>query len=171
MPLIFLQRKVFTIARACKPKSQTCRQPCARIPGTCHGLPHGDNNGANRAFLGPASRLELNLQRTLTQIQYQEPTRTLRVGGGAFAPVSPAVYNFEVSGLKVVQSWLGYRMKQPKGKKSSPLDGIKPESWTGDFTTELLELLWVLEATVAEYPRQERLLAAIVTKTAMKLPP
>ncbi len=78
---------------------------------------------------------------------YDEATKTLHVGTGAFAPVAPAVYNFEVSGLKVVQSWLGYRMKKPKGKKSSPLDDIRPERWTGDFTTELLELLWILEAT------------------------
>jgi hypothetical protein len=63
------------------------------------------------------------------------------VGEGAFSPIEPEVYNFKVSGLKAVQSWLGYRMKKPKGKKSSPLDEILPEKWTGEFTTELLELL------------------------------
>ncbi|MFQ5915848.1 MAG: hypothetical protein ACE5JS_21960, partial [Nitrospinota bacterium] len=66
-----------------------------------------------------------------------------------------------VSGLKVVQSWLKYRMKKGAGKKSSPLDNIHPERWTGQFTTELLELLWVLEATVAGYPEQARLLEAV----------
>ena len=89
-------------------------------------------------------------------------TRTLRVGDGAFAPVGPEVYEFEVSGLKVVQSWLGYRMKKPKGRKSSPLDEITPGCWPGEFTTELLELLWVLEATVAGYPAQAELLSAVV---------
>lgn len=93
---------------------------------------------------------------------YNDASKTLRVGAGAFGPVMPEVYNFEVSGLKVVQSWLAYRMKNPKGKKSCPLDDIRPEKWTGDFTTELLELLWILEATIAEYPRQEKLLAAVV---------
>jgi hypothetical protein len=93
--------------------------------------------------------------------EYNDATRTLRVGAGAFAPVAPEVYNFEVSGLKVVQSWLGYRMKDPKGKKSSPLDEIRPERWTGDSTTELLELLWILEATIAEYPRQTKLLTVL----------
>ena len=78
------------------------------------------------------------------------------------------VYNFEVSGLKVVQSWLGYRMKNPKGKKSSPLDKIGPEAWTGDFTTELLELLWILEATISEYPRQAKLLAAVARKATLR---
>ena len=93
---------------------------------------------------------------------YDDAAQTLHVGGGAFAPVTPAVYGFEVSGLKVVQSWLGYRMKKGAGKKSSPLDDIRPARWTGQFTTELLELLWVLEATLDDYPEQARLLDAIV---------
>jgi len=94
--------------------------------------------------------------------EYHEATQTLRVGDGAFAPVAPAVFEFEVSGLKVVQSWLRYRMKKGAGKKSSPLDDIHPERWTSAFTTELLELLWVLEATVAGYEEQARLLEAVV---------
>jgi hypothetical protein len=94
--------------------------------------------------------------------EYNHLTETLRVGDGEFAPVVPDVYEFEVSGLKVVQSWLKYRMKIGGGKKSSPLDDIRPERWTGDFTTELLELLWVLEATLEQYPTQARLLSAVV---------
>ena len=94
---------------------------------------------------------------------FNDETRTLRVGEGEFAPVAPEVYEFEVSGLKVVQSWLKYRMKNGAGRKSSPLDDIRPERWTSQFTTELLELLWVLEATVKSYPQQERLLEAIVS--------
>lgn len=67
-----------------------------------------------------------------------------------------------MSGLKVVQSWLKYRMRKGAGRKSSPLDDIRPVRWTSAFTTELLELLWVLEATVGVYPEQERLLKAVV---------
>ena len=94
--------------------------------------------------------------------RYNPPTRTLHVGKGAFAPVSPEVYEFEVSGLKTVASWLGYRMKRGAGRKSSPLDEIRRERWPSRFTTELLELLWVLEATVALRPEQARLLEAVV---------
>ena len=93
---------------------------------------------------------------------YDAQNGRLTVGGGAFEPVAPEVYEFEVSGLKVVQSWLGYRMKSRKGRKSSPLDDIRPRSWTRQFTTELLELLWVLEATVAGYPNQEALLDRVL---------
>ncbi len=99
---------------------------------------------------------------------YNETTRTLHVGEGVLAPVTPEVYEFEVSGLKVVQSWLKYRMKTGAGKKSSPLDNIRPESWTSQFTTELLELLWILEETVNGYPAQEMLLDAIVEGDCFK---
>ena len=57
---------------------------------------------------------------------YNDETATLHVGAGEFAPVAPDVYAFEVSGLKVVQSWLKYRMKKGAGRKSSPLDDIRP---------------------------------------------
>ncbi len=93
---------------------------------------------------------------------YTEATQVLHVGEGRFAPVAPEVFAFEVSGLKVVQSWLRYRMKAGAGKKSSPLDAVRPERWTGQVTTELLELLWVLEATLASYPRQAAVLDAVV---------
>ena len=106
--------------------------------------------------------------------EYNATTNTLNVGDGRFAPVSLEVYEFEVSGLKVVQSWLKYRMKDGAGKKSSPLNDIHPSCWTGQFTTELLELLWVLEATVDGYPEQARLLENIVNSDlfhAGELPP
>ena len=94
--------------------------------------------------------------------RYVADTETINVGNGAFAPVAQEVYEFKVSGLKVVQSWLSYRMRSGAGRKSSPLDNIRPERWTSVFTTEFLELLWVLEATVAGYSEQKELLEAIL---------
>lgn len=105
---------------------------------------------------------------------YDDATQTLHVGEGEFAPVAAEVYGFEVSGLKVVQSWLKYRMRNGAGRKSSPLDHIRPSRWTSPLTTELLALLWVLEATVAGYPEQARLLEAVVAGDcfrAEELPP
>lgn len=78
---------------------------------------------------------------------YNTDTKMVTVGDGQFGPVEPEVWTFQVSGLKVVQSWLGYRMKVRSGKKSSPLDDIRPDSWT--FSGEFLELLWVIEHFVA----------------------
>ena len=42
-------------------------------------------------------------------------------------------------------------MKDGAGKKSSPLDDIRPQIW--EFDGELLDLLWVLDATVDIFPR------------------
>ena len=89
-------------------------------------------------------------------------TRTLRVGDGEFAPVDANVYGFEASGLRVVQSWLRYRMKGGAGRQSSPLNEIRPARWPLAFTSELLDLLWVLEGTLALYPEQARLLDRIL---------
>jgi predicted helicase len=97
--------------------------------------------------------------------EYDASRQQLHVGSGVFAPVSPEVFEFNVSGLKVVQSWLGYRMKNRQGKKSSPLDDIRPKSWTHQFTRELLELLWVLEATIDGYPEQKMLLDEVLAGT------
>jgi len=99
---------------------------------------------------------------------YNSATERLTVGTGTFEPVKAGVYEFEVSGLKVVQSWLRYRMRSGKGKKSSPLDDIRPVRWTAQFTTELLELLHVLEATLATYPQQCELLDAVLAGPLFK---
>jgi len=93
---------------------------------------------------------------------YDEATKTVVVGQGVFAPVDKAVWDFRVSGLNVLQSWLAYRIKERKGRKSSPLDNIAPRSWSSEFTSELLRLLHLLEDTLAMYPIQERLLTQIV---------
>jgi hypothetical protein len=93
---------------------------------------------------------------------YDPDVLEVLVGDGRFGPVAPEIWEFEVSGLKVVQSWLGYRMKKRAGKKSSPLDEIRPEHWTARMSDELLELLWVLEATLAMEPELEKALDKVV---------
>lgn len=94
---------------------------------------------------------------------FDEARREIRLGDGLFGPVAPEIWEFEVSGLKIVQSWLGYRMKKRAGKKSSPLDDIRPERWTPALTDEFLELLWVVEATMQMEPQLMAILDKIVT--------
>ena len=91
---------------------------------------------------------------------YNSESQTLTVGTGAFASVSEEAWNFEVSGLRVLRSWLGYRMKNRKGKKSSPLDDIRPTRWTQ--TNELLLLLSIIEHTIELTPKAADLLDQIV---------
>ena len=93
---------------------------------------------------------------------YNEAKQLLIVGDGEFGPIAPAIWNFEVSGLKVLQSWLDYRMVSRSGKKSSPLDMIELMEWTSELTSELLRLLWILEHSLLLYPEQELLLAKIL---------
>ena len=104
---------------------------------------------------------------------YNEIRQTLWVGAGRFAPVRPEVWEFSVSGFQVVRSWLAYRMRHGAGRKSSPLDDIHPQRWTAQFTRELLELLWVLQATLAHHPQLEQLLSDVIaspTFTTAELP-
>lgn len=107
------------------------------------------------------------------EYQYNEKSKTITVGDGQFSPVSKEIWEFEVSGFKVVQSWLGYRMKDRKGKKSSPLDDIHPRSWSYEFTREFLELLWVLGKTIEGYKTQKKLFERVLSSdlyTADELP-
>ena len=91
---------------------------------------------------------------------YDSAERILSVGTGRFGKVSPDVWSFEISGHKALQSWLGNRMAKGKGKKSSPLDDIRPERWT--FSDELLRVIAILQHTVDVTPRAAELLAAVV---------
>ena len=87
---------------------------------------------------------------------YDPATWVLRVGDGEFSPVSPDVWDYSVSGLQVVKSWLDRRKRDRSGRRSSPLDKMRSEHW--EFTEELLELLWVLEATLLLQPEGTALL-------------
>jgi hypothetical protein len=102
------------------------------------------------------------------EYSYNDTSQVLRVGEGEFGPVPKEVWDFSVSGLQVVHSWLNYRMKKGAGRSSSPLDDIRPQCWTGEMSQELLELLWVLEATVAMLPEMTQTLEAIVAGETLR---
>lgn len=97
---------------------------------------------------------------------YDPLKRELCVGKGRFVNVAPEVWSFSVSGFHVVESWLGYRMRKRAGKSSSPLDEIRPERW--EFDDELLDLLWVLEHTVAKLPEAAALLERVLAGELFK---
>jgi hypothetical protein len=96
------------------------------------------------------------------KMTYDEPSRTLHVGGGQIAPVAPDVVAYKVSGMPVLKHWFGYRKKNPAGKRTSPLDSTIATTWTPAMTTELLDLLNVLGRCVALEPRQDSLLDRII---------
>jgi len=105
----------------------------------------------------------VSLERYPKSFLYNPTTQVLRVGDGKFFPVSPEVWDYSVSGLQVVKSWLDRRKRDGSGRKSSSLDKIRPEHW--EFTVELLELLWVLEATLALQPEGAALLDEVCSSS------
>lgn len=91
---------------------------------------------------------------------YSEAEQELHVGDGIFSNVRRQVWEFSVSGLEIVKSWLGYRMKDRSGKSSSPLDDIRPSNW--EFDEELLDLLWILDHTIDLQPELKQNLEDIL---------
>lgn len=109
--------------------------------------------------LGPATEVA-KITGKPEHFGYDAASQTLTVGNGAIAPVSPEVWDFEVSGMRPLQKWLGYRMAQRRGRTSSPLDAITYDEWT--FTAELLLVVSILQHTVDLTPRAAELLARVL---------
>ena len=118
------------------------------VPEGCSHLPEG-----------PAREVK-PVEGMPDDFDYDIESQTLTVGTGTVAPVSQAAWDFEVSGLRVLHSWLSYRMKNRKGRKSSPLDDIRPTRWTQ--TNELLLILSIIEHTIEVTPKAAALLDQIV---------
>lgn len=51
------------------------------------------------------------------EIAYDPRTQELRVGAGVVAPVPQAVWEYQVSGMRVVRKWFGYRKREPEGQR------------------------------------------------------
>lgn len=86
----------------------------------------------------------------------------LHVGPGVFSGVPPAVWNYEVGGMRIVRKWFGYRKATPTSRKTSPLDDMHVTTWPGEWTEELIELLSVLRRLVDLAPEQEAVTAKIL---------
>ncbi|HEY3505621.1 MAG TPA: type ISP restriction/modification enzyme [Actinocatenispora sp.] len=100
------------------------------------------------------------------RIDYDPDTRELRVGTGALAPVSEAVWRYEVSGMRIVKHWFDYRKADPAGRRGgSPLDSLHTRRWPAEMTEELRDLVAVLEACLALQPRQAALLDRVLAGT------
>ena len=91
-----------------------------------------------------------------------DPSGALLVGEGRIAPVSAAVWEYEVSGYRVVRRWFAFRQRAPRGRRSSPLDEVTATEWRADWTGELLDLLNVLTLLIDLEPAQAELLERIM---------
>jgi len=98
------------------------------------------------------------------ELTYDPDTRTLSIGEGRIAPVTPEVVGYEVSGMNVLRKWFGYRRAtrpQARGEQSL-LDDVRPTSWPAAYTSDLLELLHVLTMVTGLEPAQAALLDKVM---------
>ncbi|SNR83240.1 type ISP restriction/modification enzyme [Blastococcus mobilis] len=98
------------------------------------------------------------------ELSYDPVTQVLSVGTGRIGPVSPAVWDYQVSGMHVLRKWFGYRRAtRPKTRgEQSALDDLRPISWPAAYTTDLLELLEALTLVTEMEPEQAQVLDRVM---------
>jgi hypothetical protein len=108
------------------------------------------------------------------EIEYDETKRRLLIGTGFIDNVPSAVWQYEVSGKRVLTQWFSYRKKNRERpiigdrRKPSALGDIQPDHWLAEYTTELLNVLHVLAMLVEMEPAQSKLMEAICAGPTIK---
>ncbi len=93
-------------------------------------------------------------------IDYDPAQQRLLVGTGFIDHVTPAMWDYEVSGKQVLRHWFSYRQKDRTrpvmGDRRPPsqLGEIQPDHWIADYTTDLIDLLHVLGLVIELEPQQ-----------------
>ena len=59
-------------------------------------------------------------------------------------------------------------MKKRSGRKSSPLDDIRPEVWSAKMSDEFLEMIWVIEETIKIQPTLAVMLNRVVASSCFE---
>ncbi|MBM7170831.1 DNA methyltransferase [Streptomyces sp. G44] len=102
-------------------------------------------------------------------LAYEAEEQVLRVGGtGVISPVPGEAWEFEVSGVRVIERWFAARAAGVAGGASGAgadaepgtLEAIGPAAWPQAWTSELLELITVLALVGEVEPRRRELAAA-----------
>lgn len=133
------------------------------------GRPHGPPqvpDPSRRPTL--AKSIPPTADRHPNDLRYHPETNTLELvdiagnTSGKITNVTPAVRNYHIGPMNVLDSWFKYRQKHPKVKRSSDLNDITPQGWPTHYTQDLLDLLNVLTLLTDLEPAQAKLLKAIV---------
>src|SRR5437868_2239258 len=75
------------------------------------------------------------------------------------------------TGVLLRAPWHARLRRTVRGPGRSPLDGITLKEWSPVLTRELLELLWLLEATLALEPALDEVLEEVVASSREWRPP
>lgn len=100
-------------------------------------------------------------------LAYEPDSQRLLVGQGYVERVTPAMWQYEVSGKQVLTNWFSYRKRHRDrpiiGDRRQPsvLGEIQPDYWLPEYTSELLNVLNVLGRLVDLEPRQATLLEEV----------
>ncbi len=109
------------------------------------------------------------------EIDYDATKQRLLIGTGFIDHVPPAVWEYEISGKRVLTQWFSYRRKNRErpiiGDRRPPskLGDIQPDHWLAEYTTELLNVLHVLALLVELEPVQAELMEAICDGQTLNL--
>lgn len=95
-------------------------------------------------------------------VSYEPLTRSISLGSGLWSNVDPRVWSFTIGGVSVIESWVGYRQKKPRGKRTSPLNDLVTTNWPGQWSREFSELLAVLTHLVHLEDQQADLLEKVL---------
>lgn len=118
----------------------------------------------------PTSGIEWSVEPTRlpdgrTDLTYHAASETLHVADGSLSGVAQDVWDFSVSGMRILSKWFGYRMVKPAGRAASsdsPLDHIRPTTWAPEWSDELIEIVAAIRQTLAVVPDGIALLNEIV---------
>ncbi|WP_406338927.1 type ISP restriction/modification enzyme [Streptomyces sp. NBC_00649] len=91
-----------------------------------------------------------------TELLYDREEEALLVGDGRISPVPAEAWDFQVSGVRVIEQWFARRTV---AAEPGTLDGIRPGTWPQSWTSELLEIVTVLALLAELRSQQEELMA------------
>ncbi|MGQ4476974.1 type ISP restriction/modification enzyme [Streptomyces sp. SAS_276] len=87
-------------------------------------------------------------------LHYDRDEETLHLDEGRISPVPPESWDFEVSGVRVLEQWFNSRTAEAD---PGTLAAIRPTTWQQTWTSELLELITVLALLAELRPQQAEL--------------
>ncbi|WP_030608638.1 type ISP restriction/modification enzyme [Streptomyces fulvoviolaceus] len=87
-------------------------------------------------------------------LHYDRDEETLHLDEGRVSPVPPEAWDFEVTGVRVLEQWFTTRTTEPE---PGTLAAIRPATWPQTWTSELLELITVLTLLAELRPQREEL--------------
>ncbi|MCX3063112.1 type ISP restriction/modification enzyme [Streptomyces beihaiensis] len=87
-----------------------------------------------------------------TELRYDPDEEALLIGTGRVSPVPAAAWDFQVSGVRVLEQWFARRTAPAE---PGTLAALRPSAWPQPWTSELLELVTVLALLAELRPAQD----------------